>query len=44
MVDGQLVGAVAVSGASSAQDEAIAHQAAAVLQSERSFGGGKDGD
>src|SRR5438128_8128283 len=43
-VGGQLVGAVAVSGASSAEDEAIAHKAATVLQSERSCGGGNDGD
>lgn len=34
-VDGHLVGAVAVSGASSADDEAIASKAAAVLESDR---------
>src|SRR5438067_4133290 len=38
-VGGQLVGAVAVSGASSEQDEAIAHKAATMLQGERSSGG-----
>ena len=43
-VGGQMVGAVAVSGASSVQDEEIADKAAKVLQSERSFGGGNDGD
>ncbi|TMF62509.1 MAG: heme-binding protein [Chloroflexi bacterium] len=43
-VGGQLVGAVAVSGASSEQDEAIAHKAATMLQGERSSGGGNDGD
>ena len=34
-VDGHLVGAVAVSGASSADDEAIANKAAAVLDTDR---------